>query len=121
MQRPLAWPAVWPWLRAGDVVLVMQQKEHPEFKRVNIDLIMEKKINLTAALCGCTFTVKHLDGRVLKISTPPGAPWTAWAPGTPTCANNTYYDCCWSKPLNIINIMVCMVYPYVNARYCLQL
>mmetsp|Transcript_5398 Transcript_5398/g.11894 ORF Transcript_5398/g.11894 Transcript_5398/m.11894 type:complete len:435 (+) Transcript_5398:126-1430(+) len=61
-----------PGLAPGDVVLVVQQKEHDVFKRVNIDLIMEKKISLTEALCGCTFHVKHLDGRVLKVTTPPG-------------------------------------------------
>lgn len=61
-----------PGLAPGDVVLVIQQKEHEQFKRANIDLIMEKKITLVEALCGCSFTLKHLDGRVLRINTPSG-------------------------------------------------
>jgi hypothetical protein len=32
-------------------------------------LFVEKKIKLTEALCGATFTVNHLDGRILFIST----------------------------------------------------
>lgn len=61
-----------PGLAPGDVVLVVAQREHESFKRVNIDLVMEKKINLVDALCGCEFHVKHLDGRVLKVVMPPG-------------------------------------------------
>lgn len=44
-----------------------QEKEHDSFKRINIDLIYEKKITLTEALCGCDFTIKQLDGRVLRV------------------------------------------------------
>eukprot|EP00798_Chlamydomonas_sp_ICE-L_P014207 gene14207-20177_t len=61
-----------PGLTPGDVVLVIQQKEHETFKRVNVDLVIEKKISLTEALCGVTLHIKHLDGRVLQIATPPG-------------------------------------------------
>jgi DnaJ family protein A protein 2 len=50
----------------------MQQKEHEQFKRVGIDLIVVKKISLKEALCGATLHIKHLDGRVLKITTPSG-------------------------------------------------
>ena len=62
-----------PGLAPGDVVLVVQQKEHETFKRVNVDLVVERKISLMEALCGATLHIKHLDGRVLKIQTPPGA------------------------------------------------
>lgn len=62
-----------PGLAPGDVVLIIQQKEHETFKRVNIDLIIEKKITLAEALCGATVHIKHLDGRVLKLTTTPGA------------------------------------------------
>jgi DnaJ family protein A protein 2 len=61
-----------PGLAPGDVVLVMQQKEHEQFKRVGIDLIIVKKISLKEALCGAILHIKHLDGRVLKITTPSG-------------------------------------------------
>jgi len=61
-----------PGLQPGDVVLVVQQKDHDTFKRVNADLIYEKKLTLVEALCGTTFTIKQLDGRVLKVVTTPG-------------------------------------------------
>jgi len=51
----------------GDVILVLQQKEHPVFKREGHDLIIEKKITLLEALTGFKFTVTHLDARVLLI------------------------------------------------------
>jgi len=40
-----------------------------------VDLIMEKKITLTEALCGSAVHIQHLDGRVLRIATPPGMAW----------------------------------------------
>jgi len=61
-----------PGLQPGDVVLVLNQKEHDTFKRVNADLIFEKKLTLVEALCGTTFTIKQLDGRILKVTTAPG-------------------------------------------------
>lgn len=61
-----------PGLQPGDVVLVVQEKEHEVFKRAGSDLIIVKKVALVEALCGTSFTIKHLDGRVLKITTPPG-------------------------------------------------
>jgi DnaJ family protein A protein 2 len=51
----------------GDVVLVLQQSEHPVFKRDGDDLIMHKKISLYEALCGFQFPVTHLDGRTLLV------------------------------------------------------
>lgn len=59
-------------LAPGDVILLIAPKEHATFKRVNIDLIMQKTISLADALCGCSFRFKHLDGRVLSVTTPPG-------------------------------------------------
>lgn len=65
-----------PGLAPGDVVLVVVQKEHETFKRVHADLILEKKINLADALCGCAVHIKHLDGHIIKVVSPPGA-WGA--------------------------------------------
>lgn len=44
-----------PGLQPGDVVLVLQQKEHDIFTRLPnpADLVMEKRITLGDALCGC--------------------------------------------------------------------
>ncbi|WIA20060.1 hypothetical protein OEZ85_005923 [Tetradesmus obliquus] len=63
-----------PGLQPGDVVLVLQQKEHETFTRLPnpADLIFEKHISLKEALCGCAFNVKHLDGRVIRISSGAG-------------------------------------------------
>lgn len=49
-----------------------QEKEHALFKRKGADLIMEKTLSLTEALCGFCFTITHLDGRVLKVESAPG-------------------------------------------------
>jgi len=56
-----------PDIIPGDVILVLQQKEHPVFKREGDDLVIEKKIQLVEALCGFQFTITQLDGRHLVI------------------------------------------------------
>jgi len=56
-----------PDIIPGDVILVLQQKQHSVFRREGDDLIIEKKILLSEALCGFQFTVTQLDGRVLVI------------------------------------------------------
>lgn len=61
-----------PGLAPGDIILVVVQKEHDVFQRANIDLVMEKSISLADALTGCSFTFKHLDGRVLRVTIPRG-------------------------------------------------
>eukprot|EP00440_Ansanella_granifera_P020074 gb/GFBE01021809.1/.p1 GENE.gb/GFBE01021809.1/~~gb/GFBE01021809.1/.p1 ORF type:complete len:512 (+),score=193.29 gb/GFBE01021809.1/:1-1536(+) len=57
---------------AGDVVFVLKQQEHPEFKRKGADLFIERKISLVEALCGFQMELTHLDGRKLLIKTSPG-------------------------------------------------
>lgn len=57
----------------GDIVFVLQQKEHPKFKRKNgEDLFVEHTLSLTEALCGFQFILTHLDGRQLLIKSEPG-------------------------------------------------
>jgi len=56
----------------GDAVFVLQQQDHPVFKRMGADLFIERKISLVEALCGCELEVEHLDGRKLLIKTAPG-------------------------------------------------
>uniref|UniRef100_A0A803KYL6 Uncharacterized protein n=2 Tax=Chenopodium quinoa TaxID=63459 RepID=A0A803KYL6_CHEQI len=56
----------------GDVVIVLQEKEHPRFKRKFDDLYVEHKLSLTEALCGFQFVLTHLDGRQLLIKSNPG-------------------------------------------------
>ncbi|KAF5744927.1 DnaJ [Tripterygium wilfordii] len=56
----------------GDIVFVLQQKEHPRFKRKGDDLFVEHTLSLTEALCGFRFVLTHLDGRQLLIKSNPG-------------------------------------------------
>ncbi|KAB1199565.1 hypothetical protein CJ030_MR2G020352 [Morella rubra] len=56
----------------GDIVFVLQQKEHPKFKRKGEDLFVEHTLSLTEALCGFQFALTHLDGRQLLIKSNPG-------------------------------------------------
>lgn len=61
-----------PTILPGDVIFIVEAKDHPSFKRVNIDLVIEKKITLVEALCGPQLAIKHLDGRVLLCGPPSG-------------------------------------------------
>jgi len=57
---------------AGDVVFVLQEQPHAEFKRKGDDLYLERTISLSEALCGFSMQVKQLDGRTLIIKSNPG-------------------------------------------------
>merc|ERR1719491_1312770 len=61
-----------PGADAGDVVFVLKQQEHADFKRKGADLFIERKISLVEALCGFSMELTHLDGRKLLIKTSPG-------------------------------------------------
>ena len=56
----------------GDIVFVLQQKEHPKFQRKGDDLFVERTLSLTEALCGFQYILTHLDGRQLLIKSHPG-------------------------------------------------
>ncbi|PIM98233.1 Molecular chaperone (DnaJ superfamily) [Handroanthus impetiginosus] len=56
----------------GDIVIMLQQREHPKFKRNSDDLHIEHNLNLREALCGFQFVLTHLDGRKLLIKSKPG-------------------------------------------------
>ncbi|KAJ8528978.1 hypothetical protein K7X08_035813 [Anisodus acutangulus] len=55
-----------------DIVFVLQQKEHPKFKRMGDDLFVEHTLTLAEALCGFQFILTHLDNRKLLIKSQPG-------------------------------------------------
>lgn len=61
-----------PGLEPGDVIIVLDQKEHPVFQRQEDNLIMKMKIKLAEALCGFKKTVTTLDDRSLIINSAPG-------------------------------------------------
>ena len=60
-----------PDVLPGDVVFVLECKQHKTFQRVNQDLTFQKEITLHEALCGCEFSVHHLDNRILRVTPPP--------------------------------------------------
>lgn len=57
----------------GDVVFVVQEKDHDVFKRKGADLLCMQSISLTECLTGFTRVIKHLDGRELVINVPSGS------------------------------------------------
>lgn len=61
-----------PGMEPGDIIIVLDEKEHPTFKRNGVDLIMKFNINITEALCGFKKAIKTLDDRNLIIQTIPG-------------------------------------------------
>ncbi len=61
-----------PGLEPGDIIIVLDEKEHATFKRHGIDLILKMQISLTEALTGFKKTIETLDSRTLVIQTVPG-------------------------------------------------
>ncbi|PWZ25056.1 DnaJ [Zea mays] len=61
-----------PDTTTGDIIFVLQQKEHPMFKRKGDDLFYEHTLTLTESLCGFQFVLTHLDNRQLLIKSNPG-------------------------------------------------
>ena len=61
-----------PELEPGDVIIVLDQKDHSVFQRRGHDLIMKMKIQLSEALCGFKKTIKTLDDRVHVITSKSG-------------------------------------------------
>lgn len=57
----------------GDVVVILQQKEHELYRREGSHLFFKKTISLAEALCGFEFRMKHLDERVLVVKSEPGS------------------------------------------------
>ena len=57
---------------AGDILVVLEEKEHPNFFRRGNDLwVKHVKLTLTQALCGVTIPVEHLDGRIIHAKLSP--------------------------------------------------
>jgi len=61
-----------PGLEPGDVIIVLDQKEHPVYQRQDDNLIMKMDIKLVDALCGFKKTFLTLDKRTLVITSQPG-------------------------------------------------
>ena len=61
-----------PGLEPGDIIIVLEEKEHSLFKRKDMDLYMKMELTLNEALTGFKRSIKTLDNRCLIISTLPG-------------------------------------------------
>jgi len=61
-----------PGLQPGDIIVVLDEKEHGTFKRDKTDLHVKMQITLTEALCGFHKVIKTLDNRQLVITALPG-------------------------------------------------
>lgn len=61
-----------PGVSPGDIVIVLDEKPHPVFKRSTHDLIVHIDLELVEALCGFQKTIETLDQRQLLITTIPG-------------------------------------------------
>ncbi|XP_067425572.1 dnaJ homolog subfamily A member 1-like [Emydura macquarii macquarii] len=74
-----------PGLEPGDVVIVLDQKEHPVFKRIGNNLIVRKEISIVEALCGYKHVIRTLDNRTLLVSSQRG---DVIRPGSVKCISN---------------------------------
>mmetsp|Transcript_6837 Transcript_6837/g.9951 ORF Transcript_6837/g.9951 Transcript_6837/m.9951 type:complete len:414 (+) Transcript_6837:33-1274(+) len=61
-----------PNMEPGDVVFVVQEKEHELFKRKGADLLVTKTLTLNEALCGFEWMIPQLDGRKVVIQSKQG-------------------------------------------------
>lgn len=61
-----------PGLEPGDIIIVLDEKEHRTFRRHDNDLIMEMDLELVEALCGFHKSIDTLDKRVLLVHNLPG-------------------------------------------------
>lgn len=61
-----------PELEAGDLIIVLDEKEHEVFKRSGNDLIIQLNIELVESLCGFQKVIRTLDDRDIVITVLPG-------------------------------------------------
>uniref|UniRef100_A0A7S1BX49 J domain-containing protein n=3 Tax=Corethron hystrix TaxID=216773 RepID=A0A7S1BX49_9STRA len=61
-----------PNMEAGDIIFVVQEKEHELFKRKGADLLVVKNVSLNEALTGFQWMITHLDGRKIVVKSNPG-------------------------------------------------
>jgi len=61
-----------PELEAGDVIIMLKEKEHPVYSRQGNDLLMKMDVSVSEALTGFKRVVKTLDKREILIASKPG-------------------------------------------------
>jgi len=83
-----------PGIEAGDIIIILDEKEHSVFKRDGTDLHIKMNIELADALCGFTRLVKTLakETRYIKVVSLPGE---IIRPNKPKCIDDEgmpYYN-----------------------------
>lgn len=77
----------------GDLIFVVQEKEHPRFTREGNNLVLRKQIPLVDALAGSVQTVELISGRQIRVSVPeilsPGKEKVIHDGGMPIFKNTT--------------------------------
>ncbi|KAF3828232.1 hypothetical protein GH733_004021 [Mirounga leonina] len=61
-----------PGLEPGDIIIVLDQKDHAVFTRRGEDLFMYMDIQLVEAMCGFQKPISTLDNRTIVITSHPG-------------------------------------------------
>lgn len=61
-----------PDSQPGDIIILLDEKEHHTFVHAGTDLMMKMPVQLVEALCGFQRVIKTLDDRDLVITSPPG-------------------------------------------------
>jgi DnaJ-class molecular chaperone len=61
-----------PGIIPGDVNIILEEKPNSKFTRKNDDLIYKAEIDLITALSGGTFSINHMDQRILLVNIIPG-------------------------------------------------
>ncbi|XP_014664928.1 PREDICTED: dnaJ homolog subfamily A member 1-like [Priapulus caudatus] len=61
-----------PGLEPGDILIVLDEKEHETFRRNGEDLLLKLELELVEALCGFQKVIRTLDERELVITSIPG-------------------------------------------------
>jgi DnaJ-class molecular chaperone len=56
-----------PDMEPGDIIVTLEEKPHPTFRRDGDDLHMTLRIPIVEALTSTSFTIKHLDDRELLV------------------------------------------------------
>jgi DnaJ-class molecular chaperone len=59
-------------LNKGDVKIFIKVNNNSDFVRKGLDLLIEKKISLKESLCGFTFELKYINGKVYTINNQTG-------------------------------------------------
>lgn len=52
----------------GDLIFQVHPRPHKTFTRKGHDLAVEIKISFQEAICGCQRSIRHLDGRIIAVS-----------------------------------------------------